>query len=141
MSSSIVSCAFQVTPEKNGVNRLRPSICTLSLLLAVTLKPRAAIAHSRALGWPTCRPTASRSASGRLRTGERRMSSFVITSIAPGAVHQSSVLRETVDTSSRINSSSERLDSFIRTGDEASWAGRGATLVATPAKAVATRIG
>jgi hypothetical protein len=53
MSSSTVSWTSHCTPEKNGVNRLRPSITTEILLAARTFMPRMLTAQLRALGWPT----------------------------------------------------------------------------------------
>lgn len=53
ISSIMVLCASHCTPEKNGVNRLRPSSTTEILLSARTLKPRVLIAQLRALDCPT----------------------------------------------------------------------------------------
>src|SRR5947209_2878830 len=67
---------------------VRPSISTWSLLDAVVLKPRAAIAQVWPSARATSRPVARRSASGSEVTPARRMSSPVTTVIAAVAAER-----------------------------------------------------
>src|SRR5207248_9346549 len=45
MSSSIIPCTSQNTPEKSGLYKVRPSCRTSSLLAKTSLNPRALTAH------------------------------------------------------------------------------------------------
>ncbi len=87
------------------------------MLAASTFMPRMLMAQLRALGWPTCTPVASRSASGRLSTPARRMSSSVTTSMPLGADQSRSGLRDTVVTLRFISSSSESVVRSALGGD------------------------
>ncbi len=61
---------------------------------------------------------------GHICTPDRRISSFVTTSIAPAAVHPRSSFRDTVDTSKVISSSSDIFFKLVTADDidDVDWA-------------------
>ena len=94
MSLNIVSSASHSTPENKGEYTLRPSLSTNSLLAKRPLKPRMLTAQRLLAMRATSTPGAMRSASGMLRTPERRMSSREITNTAAATSCTSCTLRE-----------------------------------------------
>src|SRR5690348_13075881 len=108
MSSSGTACTSQKTPDHRGEYTERPSMSTSSLSPDEPLNPRALTAYSLLLSRATCRLGASRKASGRLVTPERRMSSAVMTNSDVGAADRASGRREDEVISTLESSSSDR---------------------------------